>query len=74
MAQKRETIRFSVDFVEKQHAFLKSFATQNGTKNTVLLRALLYRVEIDEDFANRMIDLVNEALEKEEEQKSVEEK
>lgn len=55
---KRPTTRFSVDFQEKQHAFLKEFAAKNNTKNTVLMRALLYRLEIDEAFANKVIDQV----------------
>lgn len=67
--QKRGTTRFSVDFNQHQHAFLKEFAASNGTKNTVLLRALLYLLETDENFANRIIDLVIADLDNEDDEK-----
>lgn len=60
MTSPRKTTRFSVDLDGNQHFFLKNFASEYGIKSTVVLRALLYVLEIDETFANRVIDLIED--------------
>lgn len=52
----RKTIRFSVDLDQDQHRFLKLFSTENGVQSSVIMRALIYILEVDEKIANRLID------------------
>lgn len=58
--KERKTTRFSVDLDSSQHQFLKKFSSEYGLKSTIVLRALIYVLEIDEDFANRVIDVIEE--------------
>lgn len=54
--ERRKTIRFSVDLDSDQHKFLKLFSMENGIQSSVIMRALIYQLEIDEELANRIID------------------
>ncbi|MBC9705820.1 MAG: hypothetical protein H9W81_12785 [Enterococcus sp.] len=53
---KRETVRFTLDLDPEQHRFLKLYSLENGVKASVILRALVYLLEVDETIANRVID------------------
>jgi len=55
-ASQRSTIRFSVDLDPEQHKFLKLFSIENGIQASVIMRALIYQLEVNEDLANRVID------------------
>ena len=55
---KRKTTRFSVDLEIEQHQFLKEFSSENDIKASVIMRALIYLMEIDENVANRVIDYI----------------
>lgn len=57
---KRKTTRFSVDLGVEQHQFLKIFSAENDIKASVIMRALIYLMEIDESIANRVIDIIFE--------------
>lgn len=57
---KRKTTRFSVDLELEQHQFLKEFSSENDIKASVIMRALIYLMEIDENIANRVIDYIFE--------------
>lgn len=59
-ADKRKTTRFSVDLEIEQHQFLKEFSAENDIKASVIMRALIYLMEIDETIANRIIDKIFE--------------
>jgi hypothetical protein len=52
----RSTIRFSVDLDPEQHQFLKLFSIENGIQASVIMRALIYQLEVNEELANRVID------------------
>lgn len=54
--EKRKTIRFSVDLDTDQHKFLKLFSNENGIQSSIIMRALIYQLEVDEELANRVID------------------
>lgn len=54
------TKRISVDFDEEQYLFLKLFIEENNTKMSDVMRSLWYRLEIDEEFANQIIDIIFE--------------
>lgn len=56
VAIKRDTIRFTLDMDRLQHSFIRRFSIDSGVKTSVLIRALLYILETDEDLANRVID------------------
>lgn len=53
---KRKTVRFTLDLDSEQHRFLKLFSIENGIQSSVIMRALIYLLEVDEDLANRIID------------------
>lgn len=53
---KRETVRFTLDLDPEQHRFLKLYSLENGVKASVILRALVYLLEVDEAISNRVID------------------
>lgn len=56
IATKRKTTRVTLDLDFEQHRFLKLFALENSIQSSVILRALLYCLETDEDLANKVID------------------
>lgn len=53
---KRKTVRFTLDLDSEQHRFLKLFSIENGIQSSVIMRALIYILEVDEEVANRVID------------------
>lgn len=54
MAEK--SIRFTVDLEIDQYKFLKQYSEDHGITSSITLRALLYILEIDEDFAKQVIE------------------
>ena len=51
-----KNIRFTIDLDSDQYEFLKSFSEEHGITSSIVLRALLYVLEIDEQFANRVVE------------------
>lgn len=47
----QQRVRFTLDLAKEQHKFLKRFALEADTDASVVVRALLSRLERDEDFA-----------------------
>lgn len=56
VAVKRKTVRFTIDFDAEQHRFLKLFSLESGVQAALVVRALVYLLEINEDVANAVID------------------
>jgi hypothetical protein len=61
----RRIVRFSLDLEAEQKNFVRLFALKNGINASVVMRALLYILETDPSFANRVIDLIFEVPEEE---------
>lgn len=53
---KRKTVRFTIDFDATQHKFLKTFSYESGVKSALIIRALVYLLEINENVADAVID------------------
>lgn len=53
-----KAIRFTVDLDADQYTFLKKYSEDHGITSSITLRALLYILEIDESFANRVIEVM----------------
>lgn len=53
---KRKTVRFTIDFDSEQHRFLKLFSLESGVQAALVVRALVYLLEISEPVANAVID------------------
>lgn len=53
---KRKTVRFTIDFDAEQHKFLKTFSYESGVKSALIIRALVYLLEINESVADAVID------------------
>lgn len=53
---KRKTVRFTIDFDATQHKFLKTFSYESGVKSALIIRALVYLLEINESVADAVID------------------
>lgn len=53
---KRKTVRFTIDFDAEQHRFLKMFSLESGVQAALVVRALVYLLEISEPVANAVID------------------
>lgn len=53
---KRKTVRFTIDFDAGQHRFLKTYATENRLQSALVIRSLVYLLEIDEAVANTVVD------------------
>lgn len=53
---KRKTVRFTIDFDSEQHRFLKLFSLESGVQAALVIRALVYLLEINEKIANAVID------------------
>lgn len=51
-------VRFSLDLDVTQKNFLKKFATASDITSSVILRAMIYKLETDVDFANDILDLI----------------
>lgn len=47
----KQRVRFSLDLSKEQHKFLKRFALEEDTDASAVMRALLVRLEADEDLA-----------------------
>lgn len=54
----RRIVRFSLDLEEQQRNFVRLFALKNGINASVVMRAMLFKLETDPDFANEIIDLI----------------
>lgn len=53
---KRKTVRFTIDFDAEQHRFLKLFSLESGVQAALVIRALVYLLEVSSDMANAVID------------------
>lgn len=53
---KRKTVRFTIDFDSEQHRFLKLFSLESGVQAALVVRALVYLLEVSSDMANAVID------------------
>lgn len=53
---KRKTVRFTIDFDAEQHKFLKTFSYESGVKSALIVRALVYLLEMNESVADAVID------------------
>lgn len=51
-----KNIRFTIDLDGDQYEFLKKFSEEHGITSSIVLRALLYILEIDEKFANKVVE------------------
>lgn len=51
-----KNIRFTIDLDADQYEFLKNFSEEHGITSSIVLRALLYILEIDEKFAHRVVE------------------
>lgn len=58
MSGPRPIRRLSLDLEAEQHSFAKLFALKNGINVSVVMRAMLFRLETDPLFANEIIDLI----------------
>jgi hypothetical protein len=58
MSGPRSIRRLSLDLEAEQHTFAKLFAMKNGINVSVVMRAMLFRLETDPVFANEIIDLI----------------
>lgn len=54
----RRIVRFSLDLEEQQRNYVRLFALKNGINASVVMRAMLFKLETDPDFANEIIDLI----------------
>lgn len=55
---RRNVTRLTVDLSREQHNFLRLFTASNGTKSAVVIRALLFQLEVDRDFADHILDII----------------
>lgn len=51
-------VRFSLDLDVDQKNFLRTFASRNEISASLVLRAMIYELQTNVDFANRIIDLI----------------
>lgn len=51
-------VRFSLDLDVEQKNFLRTFAAKNELSASLVLRAMIYELQTNVDFANRIIDLI----------------
>lgn len=54
----RRIVRFSLDLEEQQRNYMRLFALKNGINASVVMRAMLFKLETDPEFANEIIDLI----------------
>ena len=54
----RRIVRFSLDLEAEQRNFVRLFALKNGINASVVMRAMIYVLETDPEFANQIIDLI----------------
>lgn len=51
-------VRLSLDLELEQKNFLKTFAAKNQIPASVIMRAMLYKLETDPMFSNDILDLI----------------
>lgn len=68
----RRIVRFSLDLEAEQRNFVRLFALKNGINASVVMRAMIYVLETDPEFANQIIDLIFSVPEEEIEEDSYE--
>jgi len=51
-------VRFSLDLDVEQKNFLRLYAAKNEISASIILRAMIYVLETDIDFSNRILDLI----------------
>lgn len=51
-------VRFSLDLDVEQKNFLRTFAAKNELSASLVLRAMIFELQTNVDFANRIIDLI----------------
>ena len=51
-----KNIRFTIDLDGDQYEFLKNYSEEHGITSSIVLRALLYLLEVDEEFAQRVVE------------------
>lgn len=51
-------VRFSLDLDVEQKNFLRLYAAKNEISASIVLRAMIYVLETDIDFSNRILDLI----------------
>jgi hypothetical protein len=51
-------VRFSLDLDVEQKNFLRTYAAKNELSASIVLRAMIYVLETDIDFSNRILDLI----------------
>ena len=51
-------VRFSLDLDVEQKNFLRMYAAKNELTASLVLRAMIYVLETDIDFSNRILDLI----------------
>ncbi len=52
----RRVVRFSLDLDVEQRNYLRLFALKNEISASIVMRAMIYILETDPRFANRVID------------------
>lgn len=58
MSDPRRIVRYSLDLDIQQKNFLKFFATNNNIQAAVVLRALIYLLETDENLMESVLDAI----------------
>jgi hypothetical protein len=56
VANSRRIVRFSLDLDVEQRNFLRLYALKNEINASIVMRAMIYILEIDPEFSNRVID------------------
>ena len=51
-------VRFSLDLDVEQKNFLRLYAAKNELSASIVLRAMIYILETDIEFSNRILDLI----------------
>jgi len=51
-------VRFSLDLDVEQKNFLRLYAARSEISASIVLRAMIYVLETDVDFSNRILDLI----------------
>jgi hypothetical protein len=51
-------VRFSLDLDVEQKNFLRTYAAKNELSASIVLRAMIYVLETDIEFSNRILDLI----------------
>ena len=54
----RRIVRFSLDLDVNQRNFVRMFALRSEVNASIVMRAMIYILETDPDFANRIIDTI----------------